>query len=392
MCNPAASRTTLIYFWAFIALGLTTASIGPTLDALASQTSASLEQISLLFPVRSLGYLIGALLAGRLFDRLPGHPLMALGLALMAAGMALTPTLPLLPLLMLVLLAVGLGEGMLDVGTNTLIVWLHGIRVGPYINALHFFFGLGALLAPFLVAQSVQRSGSVAWAYWLVAGAALPAMIAVLRFPSPSHRSEERDAEEGKIQNPALPLILILIAFFSLYVGAEVSFGGWVYLYAINAAGASASTAAYLTSAFWGAFTAGRLVSIAAGARLRPRLILQIDFAGALASLALVLLRPHELWALWTGSLGFGFFIASIFPTMFAYAGTRIRITAKITGYIFLGATFGGMGLPWLIGQWFESTGPQIMTWAIALDLGLAVLTAAGLAVAFRRPAAERAA
>ena len=76
---------TIGYYAAFVALGLASASLGPTLPGLALHTQSRLAQISSLFAARSLGYLVGSLLGGRLYDRIPGHPVMAL--AALAAGL-----------------------------------------------------------------------------------------------------------------------------------------------------------------------------------------------------------------------------------------------------------------------------------------------------------------
>jgi len=65
---------TLGYYAAFIALGLVSASLGPTLPGLANNTGSQLSHISLLFVARSSGYLAGSLLGGRLYDRITGHP------------------------------------------------------------------------------------------------------------------------------------------------------------------------------------------------------------------------------------------------------------------------------------------------------------------------------
>jgi len=51
---------TLAYYVGFIALGLTTASLGPTLPGLAEQTQTRLGEISFLFTARSFGYLLGS--------------------------------------------------------------------------------------------------------------------------------------------------------------------------------------------------------------------------------------------------------------------------------------------------------------------------------------------
>ena len=64
---------TASYYAAFVALGLVTASLGPTLPGLAENTGTLLSEISYLFTTRSMGYLIGSFLGGRLYDRIKGH-------------------------------------------------------------------------------------------------------------------------------------------------------------------------------------------------------------------------------------------------------------------------------------------------------------------------------
>ncbi len=46
--------------------------------------------------------------------------------------------------------------------------------------------------------------------------------------------------------------------FLMVYVGAEVSAGGYLYSYAVVEDLASETAAAYLTSLFWGALTLGK--------------------------------------------------------------------------------------------------------------------------------------
>src|SRR4029079_19394313 len=108
---------TLTYYVAFIALGLTSASLGPTLLGLSAQTGSSLSEISYLFTARAFGYLMGSFIGGRLFDRLPGHRAMAVALIVIAVLLASVPEIPLLWLLIAVLLAVGVMEALVDVGS-----------------------------------------------------------------------------------------------------------------------------------------------------------------------------------------------------------------------------------------------------------------------------------
>ena len=129
--KPARLLPTASYFAAFVALGLTIGSFGPTLPGLAAQTGASLSGVSFLFMARSLGYLVGSSRGGRLFDHLPGHRLMAAVLFVMASMMALVPLVPALWLLTAVLLVLGAAEGALDVGGNVMLVRVHASGVGP---------------------------------------------------------------------------------------------------------------------------------------------------------------------------------------------------------------------------------------------------------------------
>jgi FHS family Na+ dependent glucose MFS transporter 1 len=371
--SSVRTSQTFGYFAAFVALGLTVGAFGPTLPGLAAQVGTSLGGVSFLFTARSLGYLLGSSRGGRLFDRAPGHMLMAAALFVMASMMALVPLAPALWLLSAVLLVLGAAEGALDVGGNVLLVRVHGRRVGPYMNGLHFFFGVGALLAPIVVAQSGQ---GIKLPYWTLALALLPAVGWLLRLPSPALREKA----EGPSALRADPRLVALIALFLfLYVGAEVSFGGWIYTYATALKLTGASAAAYLTSAFWGSLTLGRLLAIPVAARFRSRSVLLCDLAGCLASVGIILLRPDSFAAAASGTVGLGLSMASIFPTTLTLAERRMTITGRVTGWFIVGASAGSMFLPWLVGQLFEPAGPRATMFVIIAALAAATVVFSSL-------------
>jgi FHS family Na+ dependent glucose MFS transporter 1 len=361
---------TIGYYAAFIALGLISASLGPTLPSLADHTQTRLSEISFLFTARGLGYLLGSLQGGRLYDRKTGHPLMAGMLLGAASSLALAPVIPHLWLLTGLMLLLGFTEGAVDVGGNALLVWVHRDRVGPFMNGLHFFFGVGAFLSPLIVAQAILASGDIYWAYWILAALLIPVVAYLLRIPSPAI---QHAAENGGREKKPLRLVALIVAFFFLYVGAEVSFGGWIFTYATRSGMSDLTSAAYLTSAFWGSLTVGRLLSIPLAARLRPRTILLSDLVGCLFSVSVILLWPGSPAAIWVGTLGIGLCMASIFPTTLTFAGRHMTITGKVTSWFFVGASLGGMTLPWLIGQLFERFGPQSTMFTILLDLIVAL-------------------
>lgn len=296
--------TTVVYCAAFVALGLSHASLGPTLMGLAAQVGTGLVQISYGLGARSAGYLAGSILAGRLYDAVRGHPVLALMLTCIGAGLAMLPEVSVLALLIVLLFVIGVAEGALDVGVNTLIVWVHGHKVGPYMNALHFFFGLGAFLSPIIIAQALPLESGIRLAYWVLAALMLPVAVSVVLVPSPVAGST-RLAAEGRAQSPGHSndrlLLLLLPLFFFLYVGVEGSFGSWIATYARATGVGDEVTAAYLTSVFWGALTLGRLLSIPLALRFTPRRVLAFDLGICAVSVLVLLLWPGVPLATWGG-------------------------------------------------------------------------------------------
>ena len=370
---------TVAYFGVMISVGLASAALGPTLPSLAAQTGVTIGAVSVLFSARSLGYLCGSLLSGRLYDRLPGHPVMAAAALLLCAMLLLVPQVLLFWMLVGIAGGWGLAEGGLEVGANTLLIWVHGSAVAPYMNALHFCFGLGAMLSPMIVARMMVASGAHASAYNVLAVLVLP--VVLLAF-LPGPRAPVASAEHAGMPRPTglLPLIM---AFFFLHVAAEASFGGWIYTYALRRGLADEAGAAYLTAAFWAALTAGRLLSILLSARLRPRTLLMGGLAGAIASVAVIAVWPADSAALWLGAAGCGLCIGPMFAATVLLAERRMPISGATTAWFFVGTSCGAMTVPYIIGQLFEWRGPQMLLLAMAVVLLLAMLVLAVLLAFF---------
>lgn len=352
----SAKKVTIGYYLGYISLGLAAAVLGPTLPWLADQTGTQMSQIGILFTARAIGFLVSTLLVGRLYDRVPGHKLLTLALFGLALMMALMPVAPTIWILTAVLFLMGMSQSGIDIGSNTLIVWVHGRAVGPYMNGLHFFFGVGSFLAPVIVAQVILVSAGVQWAFWLLALLMLPAIFYVFKMPSPTMPETAREAVAGAVN---WPLIILIATFFFLYSGAEIAYGGWIYSYAIATDTGTLTTAAYLTSIFWASLTLGRLISIPIATRLRARAILFIDLAGCLISLGFMLLAPSSTITVWVGTIGLGLCMASIFPTTLTLAERNTNVNGTITSYFFIGASIGAMTIPWFVGSQFEQNGSQ---------------------------------
>ena len=344
--NP--SLTTAVYYLGFICLGMTTAVLGPTLQGLAKNTDSTLAQISSLFLLSSFGYLLGSFGAGRLYDRVKGHPILCLALLILASMMVLVPLVKALLFLQILFFIIGSAGGSLDVGINTLIVWLHGDRVPPFMNGLHAFFGIGTTIAPLIVAAVLSNMGSLNSVYWALAILILPVGLLILFSPSPSHIL----ARQHAVDRPAVPILVFLtVLIFFTYTGAELGFGGWIYTFTTSQEYANPRMAASINAAFWAALTVGRLISIPLAVKLKPQIILWADFCGVIVSLLIIIIFSSIEMLLWLGTIGTGLFMASIFPTLLNDAQSRMHMSGKVTSMFFIGSSLGSMAIPWLMGQ-----------------------------------------
>ncbi len=350
------------------------AAPGPTLDGLAGVTGSSLGEIGVLFTANGLGFVVGAILAGRLFSRVPGNLLLAGSVAVMAIGASIVPTLGTLAGVVAVFTVIGFAIGAIDVGANTLIVWLFGDKAPPYLNTLHLCWAVGALVAPLLVARIAAASGDVLISYWWFAGVTAPVAIWLLTIPRPGIPVEaSRDAGTGVLLRHRFLVVAMAILFF-LHVGAELAFGGWIFSFAVVQGLVADTSARVLNSLFWGGIVIGRVAAVPLSLRLSPRTMIQIDLIGAAIGIMVLGLIPDWPPALWVGTVIFGVSLASIFASCINYVSEVMPITSQVTAAFLIGASVGSMVLPWLVGRLFDPLGPEAMVYVV----GGAILAALG--------------
>ena len=364
MANNQKLRNTTGYYLLFISLGFGLGIVGPALPSLAEQTGSTLGAIGSIFLFSALGGVLGTVLGGRILDRVPrGHLVLGSAQLIAAVLLAATPLAGSLPVLLLISFCNGLPVGMINTGGNTLLMWTHGQKAGPYINGLHFSFGLGAFLAPTVFAQVIRLGGTYQHAYWALAGLAVLISLFMLFLPgSPKHQDQHQNEVQSQenLRN-VLPLVIVALLFLFFYVGSELTFGNWIYTYAVTLNLADVTRAAYLTSGFWLSFTIGRAISIPVAARFKPAQILTVAFLGGLGALALMILAPNSINMLWVATLAVGFFMAPVWATGYNLAGQSIKLTATISSIIILGDSLGAVVLPWVTGQAIERFGAQTM-------------------------------
>jgi len=364
-------RLSICYFGASIFMGVARSILGPSIIEFSNNTSVQLREISILFMLLSFGNLVGNGLCARLYDHLPGNKVLIAAILSNSLMLALAPIVSNFRLLAAMILLLGIGYGMIEAGDNTLTMWLHGKKAGSYISGLYVFIGIGSLLTPALIGLSIDLAGSVRFAFWTFAAYSLPVILLLLPMPDPVP-TERLEPRGGKTDFDIRLAGFVTLLFF-LCIGAQVSYGGWIYTYAVRLKLANEVNAALITSIYWIAQTSGLALTIPLLPHVRPQRLLVSNLIGGLASL-ITLMTWNNPAALWVGAVGLGLSLSSLYPASFAYVRQRMTISGKANGWFLSGASLGAMVNPWIVGQVFTGVGPLQAMQTITLTLGMGLI------------------
>ena len=178
------------------------------------------------------------------------------------------------------------------------------------------------------------------------------------------------DSNEGRIN---YKLVILIASLLCLYIGAEVSYGGWIHSYVLKMSLGDENMADYLTSGFWMSLTVGRLICVPLAARLRPRTILLIDLIGCFIATGIAVAWSTSLVAMSIATVLIGLSLGSIYPVALTFGERRMKITGQVMSMFIVGGSVGGMFVPLLVGKLFESIGPRVMIFIVLIDLTVAL-------------------
>jgi MFS transporter, FHS family, glucose/mannose:H+ symporter len=355
----------------FLLMGMVVAAYGPLLEHLTRRFGVSLPVAGATISVHFAGSMPGVLLAMHTLARMPARATIAVGTAIVSAGLVIIAVAPTWPVFLIGVFVVGFGFGGLVLALNQLVAYSEGRRRAALLNALNAAYSLGAVISPLLVAalaannfSALYLAGAAVWLV-LVAGAAqirgrLPVTADVPGRPS--------------------ALVLVFVAGIVLYVGLENAIGGWMASH-LQSTGLSATAAATLTSAFWLALVTGRMLMILVPSRVSEAGIVLV--AAACAALALLLAIEPALAPV--GYVIAGLAIAPIFPTAVVWLAKRSPGDSRASAWVFPAAAIGGTFGPGLIGVVIAGAG---IAWAPAVLAVVAIAMVATFAAAARRSAA----
>ena len=369
MSTRQSVKPIAVYFISFVGLGLTVACIGPTLPSFAAVASVSLGQIGLLIFARAFGSMIGSWSAGSAVDRGRGRAVVLISVLIMACCMVIVPFSTSLSLLAVVFLVLGVSQGALNTTANAVVPRIQPGRASANLSLLHFSFAAGSMLAPLLVAWFLPIRVDGLFVYWFLAAALTPLALWSIMSVTPPEQKLEPVRTASHVPSRALGWAIVL---FFLFVGAETTVGSWLSSYAQRAAQFSSAHGAYLTATFWGAFTAGRLLSIIGSTWIRPSLYVHITVLASIASAICLAVFSRGGIGLWVSAAAIGLAMAAVFPQALAFLGSSVRVTGRGTAWLLISSGLGQMALPWTSGFLLDRISARAMPALVGLSMALA--------------------
>ncbi|XP_012939049.1 major facilitator superfamily domain-containing protein 4A [Aplysia californica] len=140
----------MTYCTTFGSFGVCVGFLGPTVFDLGCQTHSDLKEMNWVFFVQLIMTLVGSISAGFLADKVPVHSLMLTGAVGVSLSMFVIPACGNLGTLIFVLIVMGWCMGCLDCLANLKIIQMFGKNVGPFLQAMHCSYGIGAFVSPMI--------------------------------------------------------------------------------------------------------------------------------------------------------------------------------------------------------------------------------------------------
>jgi len=378
-----------ILFAAFAVFGTSMTIVGATLPRILSDFSWGYTTAGAVIAAGAIGYFSGAFVFGKLIARIGVRLSLLLGLSLAVVGLLLFAATPLAPLNFILNLAIGLGQGAIEVSVNMAVLRMDKKGSGRAMNLMHGAFAIGAVAGPFLIGL-ILHTGLV-WTLVYRGIAVLFALITVVLAMSPFHLLGSFAPEEKGTKPPSLfGNLLYWLGFISLflYVGMELGVSNWIAEYFVKVFGTAPATGSFMVSLFWGGILVGR-----AGIPLfyrgkRNGLLLVLFSAIAFVSVALIslsgfLMLSPVFAALMVAFTGFGCSI--LYPTVMTLAGESFPDAQNdVIGFAATGGGIGAFVFPFLMSALSDAWGIRAGFSVYAL-FGLLTLGACILMVVSRR-------
>jgi DHA1 family chloramphenicol resistance protein-like MFS transporter len=358
-----------------LCLGLVLTLLGANQADLARDLELDLARTGMLASALALGFLVGTLGAGPLYDRLPRRPIFVAAILVTAAGLFGFGSDLTFRGALFRFAWVGLGAGAYDTMFIAAVADRYRDRSAMPMSLLLTGTAIGAIVGPLLIAAIATR-----W-YWTHSFHAIGIFHLVLaaaclrtRFPEHTRSVRPETADPPAALSMAIaPFIVVVFA----YLGLESTLSAFAIPYASDALSLDVIRGQTAISVLWFGLLTGRLGMLLLKGNLDGRVLIG---SGLLSCAAIAIGAAAGASQIEILYFCVGFLLAPVFPVTIALAGQRFpnSLGSMVSVTVGLGST-STFVVPWLTGVLGDHAGiafamKWLSVWALVIALGGAII------------------
>ncbi|KAM5531233.1 hypothetical protein V8D89_015099 [Ganoderma adspersum] len=358
-------RKSLIHFLALcfcvFGMGWNDGTTGPMLPRIQDHYHVNFAIVSLIFVFGACGYVFGGMANVYLTDKFGFGKVLLIGAAFQVIAYTMISPAGPFPLMCCAFFLIGFGLSLQNAHANGFVASLK--RDSPTkMGFLHGSYGLGALISP-LISTQFAKSPTHWSLHYVTSAGVYVTIFAILWFVFRGRRQEEVLEEEGEVGTDAdavgankykqiftLKEVHFLALFALIYVGIEVTLGGWSVTFILDKRHGDSSSG-YIASGFFGGLMLGRILLLWLNKKIGERLALFIYALIAIGLEVTVWLVPSLIENAVAVSF-VGLVLGPMYPILMNHS-TRILPRWLLTGCMGYIAGIGQAGsavLPFLTG------------------------------------------
>lgn len=374
--NKQENQLLICVLFVFFVSGAASQPLGSFIPFLREAYGFSYDLSGILLSCQSVGNLISVLIAGilpsllgRRRSILSTAVWMAVAYLIFVSG-AGQPS-----FLIAACLMTGLARGGNSNFSSTMISTLPGDKATRGYNLLHGCFAVGALLSPLLLVVCAQKWPETGWR--LVAGLlcllCLIQLTVYVKMPLPVEEQKRgvKRVDYGFVKVKQFWLGSLMLFF---YISTEYAIVGWLVTYFQDIGILNANLSQMMNSLLWLVIFIGRMIGAALTGRVSRNKLLMVDGFGLFAFFLLLFLsRTPGLVIL--GLTGTGLFMATVYPTAFAFGSDCIRGNDFGCSIMILTGSMGGVLTPALVGFAAEHAGIRAGMGLVVAFTGLLLIS-----------------
>ena len=354
-----------VIYLIFISLGLPDSLLGsgwPKMQAVFSVPSSYAGYVSMTISFMTI---ISALLSPRMIKHFHTKWITIVSIGLTIAGLLGFSICSRYWMLFIFAVPYGLGAGAIDASVNHYVANNYS---GSVMNFLHCFYGVGAVISPYIMALALKYARWNEGYSWTSYIQMFILFVCIISLPlwKTNGKEEEEDHSDSVGIKEALKVpavIFTLIAFYAYCAGEATCFLWTPSYFAGTKSGLSAETIASFGSLIFGGLMLGRLISGFISNKLGDRRLIRIGIFVELLGIIMVFLPVENYMVAAAGFVVIGTGMGPVYPAIqhMAPANFGKKYSAAVIGLQMAAAYVGSTFMPMIFGLLQQKIGIAIM-------------------------------